>query len=420
MSAVETMHFPFPTRFIPQVLRIKLSKKPSHSKHKFAMSYGQDKDHPIELDDNGPESDNQVPYPPRRRRSRELTHGRATAMENGSATMPLPTYNRFSPPPTDEPRLLDDNIPLRRHRKKHRENARHPDRQEENRQQQPGQTRDGSMGTYLNRAEDATGDYLNPDDGWLPQGAEFPPDDFLLGFGDDNDLAFWGQYHANEPLFPEDERGVLPEDIQQNEPANVLLIPRDQPRKENERVLAWHDNVEDNLRQIAHNRPRTTRPDEARERVRLRLATGADEADVEPIGHLPRIQDFKEHVSVTSASSSEDLAIVGETSVAIVDQAQEDACLAKILEVFPDICRDHIRELYQDRRDEDFKYSAIRADRHRYDPSEVLIQKILESAYPKQKDTKRKRARSATSSDGGNERWRVGEGCHDRLYLEMA
>ncbi len=159
----------------------------------------------------------------------------------------------------------------------------------------------------------------------------------------------------------------------------------------------------------------------------LRFRHSVDEAlNIRPLPPLMQNEDLKERHSLETldasslSSATEEVEYIREAAVSVDDQTQEDACLAKILEVLPDVCRDHARKLYQERRTQDFKYSSIRADRRNYDPSELLIQSLLEGSYPKHKDTKRKRSLSSTGSQAEKQKWEVGDGHRDKLYLEAA
>ncbi|KAI9869607.1 MAG: hypothetical protein M1830_005302 [Pleopsidium flavum] len=86
----------------------------------------------------------------------------------------------------------------------------------------------------------------------------------------------------------------------------------------------------------------------------------------------------------------------------------EEVCLNRVLEVFPDIDHEHVRQLYKAR-----PVIAGEAAPHN-DPSEHLIVKVLDAGtYPKEKDRrkelKRKRAASAASSQGETAAWEVAE-----------
>ena len=80
--------------------------------------------------------------------------------------------------------------------------------------------------------------------------------------------------------------------------------------------------------------------------------------------------------------------------------------LDKILEVFPDICLDHARSLYDARCRGDQEYQVDGSDD---DISQLIIMQILDAGkYPKEKDKKKKlkRKRSSESgSDGEEAEW---------------
>lgn len=86
----------------------------------------------------------------------------------------------------------------------------------------------------------------------------------------------------------------------------------------------------------------------------------------------------------------------------------ESACLNRVLEVFPDIDHEHVRQLYQARP------VVAEEARPSGDPSGELIVKILDAGdYPKEKDRrkelKRKRAASAGSSQGETAAWEAAD-----------
>jgi len=86
----------------------------------------------------------------------------------------------------------------------------------------------------------------------------------------------------------------------------------------------------------------------------------------------------------------------------------EQACLEKVLEVFPDIDHEHVRQLYQARP------LAAEGVALNGTPSEELILKILDGGiYPKEKERrnelKRKRAVSAGSSEGEMAAWEAAD-----------
>jgi len=86
----------------------------------------------------------------------------------------------------------------------------------------------------------------------------------------------------------------------------------------------------------------------------------------------------------------------------------EQACLEKVLEVFPDIDHEHVRQLYQARPLVPEGSALIE------NASEELILKILDGGvYPKEKERrselKRKRATSAGSSEGETAAWEAAD-----------
>ena len=86
----------------------------------------------------------------------------------------------------------------------------------------------------------------------------------------------------------------------------------------------------------------------------------------------------------------------------------EQVCLEKVLEVFPDIDHEHVRQLYQTRP------VVAGGGAPMGNPSEELILKILDGGvYPKEKERrnelKRKRAASATSSEGETAAWEAAD-----------
>lgn len=86
----------------------------------------------------------------------------------------------------------------------------------------------------------------------------------------------------------------------------------------------------------------------------------------------------------------------------------EQACLEKVLEVFPDIDHEHVRQMYQARP------LVAQGGALNGSPSEELILKILDGGvYPKEKERrnelKRKRAASAGSSEGETAAWEAAD-----------
>ncbi len=86
----------------------------------------------------------------------------------------------------------------------------------------------------------------------------------------------------------------------------------------------------------------------------------------------------------------------------------EQVCLNRVLEIFPDIDHEHVRQLYKTRP------VVAEGAPPNDDPSEQLIVKILDAGtYPKEKDRrtelKRKRAASATSSRGETAAWETAD-----------
>lgn len=72
-------------------------------------------------------------------------------------------------------------------------------------------------------------------------------------------------------------------------------------------------------------------------------------------------------------------------SVAVPRNTAEDACLAQVLEVFPDVSHEYVRELYNSR-----EISHMRSDGQ--DSTPLIIDAVLaQPQYPKQKELKRKR-----------------------------
>lgn len=69
------------------------------------------------------------------------------------------------------------------------------------------------------------------------------------------------------------------------------------------------------------------------------------------------------------------------------EMSDEDACLTRILELFPDISHQHVRELYNHHKNYD--HTQGRAESRTI---ENIIEDILQNpSYPKQRDAKRKR-----------------------------
>lgn len=71
-----------------------------------------------------------------------------------------------------------------------------------------------------------------------------------------------------------------------------------------------------------------------------------------------------------------------------------DACLAEVIEVFPDISREHVQTLYNNLNHQNGPYAQT--------PAQVLIEKVLDGGkYPREKDRIKelKRKRSDRNSD---------------------
>lgn len=360
------------------------------------MNSGRDREHPIELDDGGSDSDISIQvHAPRhhRRHAKDSLPKRASTTRDGFLKEPQPTLRAISPPLTREPHLLDENTPRSKHGKKHRERRTSHERRRSkhhNPKPEPHET----MNAHVPAVEQGPFLPLNPQP-QLPLNFEEDPDAVEdapyphpgyhlpdLGLGDpDLDERFWGNYLANEDQFPEE--GVLEQEALEQEQWNEFFVPED----ENFNGHFPHEHLP------AFGQAPVIMNEVTNQRV--------------PLDPTPPTDD--------------DVQYVREVAVTIDDQLQEDSCLAKILEVLPDISQDHVRTLYQERRTQDFQYSAIRDDRARYDPSEHLIQQIMEQpSYPKQRDTKRKRPLSSDASQGDDDKWGAGDGPRDKEYLDAA
>ena len=97
----------------------------------------------------------------------------------------------------------------------------------------------------------------------------------------------------------------------------------------------------------------------------------------------------------------------------------EQACLERVLEVFPDIDHEHVRQLYQARP------LAREGGAPNGTPSEELILKILDGGvYPKEKERrselKRKRAASAGSNEEETAAWEAADRERASGYPEQA
>lgn len=82
-----------------------------------------------------------------------------------------------------------------------------------------------------------------------------------------------------------------------------------------------------------------------------------------------------------------------------------EVCLTEILDVFPDISHDHVRQLY------DVELQKIEIDSQRANISQVLILSILDQkTYPKEKDRinelKRKRSNALDSDEEEAAKWK--------------
>lgn len=97
-----------------------------------------------------------------------------------------------------------------------------------------------------------------------------------------------------------------------------------------------------------------------------------------------------------------------------------EACLTEILDVFPDISHDHVRQLY------DVELQKIENDSQRANISQLLILAILEEkTYPKEKDRinelKRKRSMALDSDEEEAARWKdLDRGQEANAYLREA
>ncbi|KAL2011185.1 hypothetical protein VTN00DRAFT_3903 [Thermoascus crustaceus] len=91
--------------------------------------------------------------------------------------------------------------------------------------------------------------------------------------------------------------------------------------------------------------------------------------------------DFSPASSYTSNTS------ITPSDIPKPEMSSEDACLARILELFPDISHQHVRELYNHHKNDDL--TPGRAESRTI---ENIIEDILQNPpYPKQRDAKRKR-----------------------------
>lgn len=82
-----------------------------------------------------------------------------------------------------------------------------------------------------------------------------------------------------------------------------------------------------------------------------------------------------------------------------------DACLAEILEVFPDISREHVQSLYNDLNLQNDPFAQTAA--------QVLIERILDGGnYPKEKDRIKELKRKRSDRNGDEEeaaRWKYAD-----------
>jgi hypothetical protein len=360
------------------------------------MNSGRDRDHPIELEDGVSDPDIEVYTPRHRRHAKDSVAKRAPPTREDALKEPQPTL-RATSPLTRESHLLDENSPGSKHRKRHRERRTSRERRRSKHHDpapepyEPMHAHVPAAGQAailpLNPQPERPGDPTNVPDAVLDPPYRPPPYHLPdLGLGEDPELdeQFWGNYIANEPLGQFADQGILEQEALEQE-------ARDQW---NELFVAEEENFN-------HHFPR----------------------EYLPFGNAPVVKDegTNERVPLDSTpSTNDDVVYIREVAVSVDDQLQEDSCLAKILEVFPDISQDHVRTIYQERRMQDFKYSAIKDDRAHYDPSEVLIQEIIEKPYPKQRDTKRKRPVSSNVSQEDDEKWGVDDGPRDKVYLDAA
>lgn len=104
------------------------------------------------------------------------------------------------------------------------------------------------------------------------------------------------------------------------------------------------------------------------------------------------------------------------------EELVEKECLAKILDVFPDISHDHIQGLFEEHKKRYFSFRRLPEERDSYNPAPFLIEEIIEArTYPKQKDVKRKRPVSTDSNQGENMRWEVADDASKApVYTENA
>ena len=95
-----------------------------------------------------------------------------------------------------------------------------------------------------------------------------------------------------------------------------------------------------------------------------------------------------------------------------------EACLAEILEVFPDICHDHVRQMYDAQVQKNVDH-----DLQRLGITQELILQILDiKKYPKEKDRinelKRKRSDTVNSDEEEAARWKdVDRGPETNAYF---
>lgn len=127
-----------------------------------------------------------------------------------------------------------------------------------------------------------------------------------------------------------------------------------------------------------------------------------DGPNANPLDIFPFAEDFKKPPAFNSIMDG----ITHPNNTFNKTSAKENkfkSCLTKVRELFPDICQEHVRKLYNDRMKGFTTFRKAEDDFSELDLSPLIIEQLLdEDAYPKEKEMGKKRKRDANSCEEAN------------------
>ena len=99
----------------------------------------------------------------------------------------------------------------------------------------------------------------------------------------------------------------------------------------------------------------------------------------------------------------------------------ETRTIQKILPLFPGICSEHLITIFKRHRKEWAKFARSDEEKANYDPSDRIIEEILEAgSYPKQKDTAAKKRKRNKEEEVPEQRWENKDHSRDPNYMVEA